>query len=195
MTSSLMNRYYKGSAIEYDEQNAVKNGKTKIRNLFYCQNNSHYKQTVLYYILLIGHIESNPGPNIVSGKPNLKNGSLKIAHINACSLLPKNDLIELEMSNNDIILVSETHLSRDIDNEDIQLRGFQNPIRVDRNRHGGGVAIFAKPNIYILGMATSTRLTGYSIKHPIIEYQNRYSVTRKTFFYENNDKIFRTINN
>jgi hypothetical protein len=44
----------------------------------------HYKQTVLYYILLIGHIESNPGPNIVSGKPNLKNGSLKIAHINAC---------------------------------------------------------------------------------------------------------------
>jgi hypothetical protein len=35
----------------------------------------------------------------------------------------------------------------------------------------------------------------YSIKHPIIEYQNRYSVTRKTFFYENNDKIFRTINN
>ena len=63
MTSSIMNRYYKGSAIEYDEQNAVKNGKTKIRNLFYCQNNSHYKQTVLYYILLIGHIESNPGPN------------------------------------------------------------------------------------------------------------------------------------
>ena len=88
-------------------------------------NNSHYKQTVLYYILLIGHIESNPGPNIVSGKPNLKNGSLKIAHINACSLLPKIDLIELEMSNNDIILVSETHLSQDIDNEDIQLRGFQ----------------------------------------------------------------------
>ena len=79
----------------------------------------------------------------------MKNGSLKIAHINACSLLPKIDLIELEMSNNDIILVSETHLSRDIDNEDIQLRGFQNPIRVDRNRHGGGVAIFAKPNIYI----------------------------------------------
>ena len=31
-------------------------------------------------------------------------------------------------------------------------------------------------------MATSTRLTGYSLEHPIIEYQNRYSVTRKTFF-------------
>jgi hypothetical protein len=49
--------------------------------------------------------------------------------------------------------------------------------------------------IYIVGMATSTRLTRYSLEHPIIEYQNRYSVTRKTFFYENNDKIFRTINN
>jgi hypothetical protein len=33
------------------------------------------------------------------------------------------------------------------------------------------------------------------IKAVIIEYQNRYSVTRKTFFYENNDKIFQTINN
>jgi hypothetical protein len=43
----------------------------------------------LNYIILIGNIESNPGPNIVSGKPNLKNGSLQIAHINACSLLPK----------------------------------------------------------------------------------------------------------
>jgi hypothetical protein len=47
-----------------------------------------------------------------TGKPNLKNGSLKIAHINACSSLPKIYLIELEMLNNDIILVSETHLSR-----------------------------------------------------------------------------------
>jgi hypothetical protein len=37
----------------------------------------------------------------------------------------KKDLIELEMSSNDIILASETHLSQDIDNEDIQLRGFQ----------------------------------------------------------------------
>ena len=88
----------------------------------------------LYCTTFYLNIESNPGPNIVSGKPNLKNGSLKIAHINACSLLPKIDLIELEMSNNDIILVSETYLSRDIDNEDIQLRGFQIPIRVDRNR-------------------------------------------------------------
>ena len=44
-------------------------------------------------------------------------------------------------------------------------------------------------------MATSTRLTGYSLERPIIEYQKRYSVTRKTFFNENNDKIFRTINN
>ena len=55
--------------------------------------------------------------------------------------------------------------------------------------------VTVKKVLSFLGMATSTRLTGYSIKHPIIEYQNRYSVTRKTLFYENNDKIFRTINN
>jgi hypothetical protein len=35
---------------EHHQQNAVKKGKSRIRNLFYCQNNSHYKQTVLYYI-------------------------------------------------------------------------------------------------------------------------------------------------
>jgi hypothetical protein len=42
---------------------------------------------------------------------------------------------------------------------------------------------------FFVGMATSTRLTGYSLEHPIIEYQNRYSVTRKTSFFENNDKF------
>ena len=47
------------------------------------------------------------------------------------------------------VYVPKTHLSQDIDKEDIQLRGFQNPMRVDRKRHGGGVAIFTKPNIYI----------------------------------------------
>jgi hypothetical protein len=41
----------------------------------------------------------------------ISNCSLKIAHINACSLLPKIDLIELEMSNNDIILASETSMA------------------------------------------------------------------------------------
>jgi hypothetical protein len=40
-----------------------------------------------------------------------------------------------------------------------------------------------------------TWLTEYYIERLIIEYQNRYSVTRKTFYYENNDKIFRKINN
>ena len=34
MTSSLMNRYYKGSAIEYDEQNAVKMVKQKLEISF-----------------------------------------------------------------------------------------------------------------------------------------------------------------
>jgi hypothetical protein len=39
--------------------------------------------------------------------------------MNVCSLLPKIDLVELELSNNDIILLSETHLNDDIVDGDI----------------------------------------------------------------------------
>ena len=46
-------------------------------------------------------------------------------------------------------MISETHLSGEIKTEDIQLKRFQNPIRKDRNRHGGDVAIYAKNSLHI----------------------------------------------
>ena len=55
--------------------------------------------------------------------PQLSSGPLKIVHMNVCSLLTKNDLVELELSNNDIILLSETHLNDDIVDGDIQIKG------------------------------------------------------------------------
>ena len=68
--------------------------------------------------------------------------------MNVCSLLPKIDLVELELSNNDIILLSETHLNDDIVDGDIQIKGYQCPIRKNRNRQGGGIAIYTKHHIY-----------------------------------------------
>ena len=116
--------------------------------LIFLLNNSHFLAFVLCLLLLIGNIEPNPGPNVAS-QPNITHGQLNIAHINSCSLLPKLDLIELEMSDNDIILVSETHLDKNIHDDDLLLKGFQKPIRKDRNRYGGGVAIYVNSNIYV----------------------------------------------
>jgi hypothetical protein len=49
---------------------------------------------------MMGNIEPNPGPNNPSNQPQLSSGPLKIVHMNVCSLLPKIDLVELELSNN-----------------------------------------------------------------------------------------------
>ena len=112
--------------------------------------NFHFNKCVLYFMLLIGNIELNPGPNSCSKSDQSKvcYGPLRIAHVNTCSFFPKVDLVDLELSDHDIVLVSETHLSEDIENHDIRLKGFQDPLRKDRNRQGGGVAMFVKSNIY-----------------------------------------------
>ena len=73
---------------------------------------------------------------------------MKIVHMNVCSFLPKIDLVELKLSNNDIILLSETHLNDDIVDGDIQIKGYQSPMRKNRIRQGGGIAIYTKHHIY-----------------------------------------------
>ena len=56
-------------------------------------------------LLLIGGIEINPGPN---NRPLYKN--IKIVHNNVCSLLPKVDIVFNELSDYDIIGITESHL-------------------------------------------------------------------------------------
>lgn len=81
------------------------------------------------YHLILGCIETNPGP-----ANHTRLSSLKIVHNNVCSLLPKVD-ITAELSNLDIINISETHLDSSIDNNSLIITGFHPPIRLDRNRH------------------------------------------------------------
>ena len=97
---------------------------------------------VIKYALLIAGIESNPGPQLNNKK------NIKIIHNNVCSLLPKLDLIEHEFQEYDVICISESHLDKSIDNDKIKLKSFQNPVRLDRNRHGGGVTIYVKNSLY-----------------------------------------------
>ena len=74
--------------------------------------------------------------------------NIKIIHNNVCSfILPKLDLIEHEFLDCDVICISESHLDKSIDNDKIKLKGFQNPVRLDRNRHGEGVNIYVKKNL------------------------------------------------
>jgi hypothetical protein len=41
------------------------------------------------------------------------------------------------LEKNHVICISESHLDKSIDNDKIKLKSFQNPVRLDRNRHGG----------------------------------------------------------
>ena len=92
---------------------------------------------------LAGDIESNPGPNVNEQKSK----DLSICHINSQSLLNKIDLIAVELGSFDIVTVSETWLDPSIENRDITIPNFQLPIRLDRNRIGGGVAAYFKTTV------------------------------------------------
>lgn len=89
---------------------------------------------VLYFLLIIGGVEINQGPEL--------NSNIKIVHNNVCSLLRKIDIIYNDLSEYDIIAIIEIHLDQSIKDTDIELEGFQTPVRLDRNRHGDGVILY-----------------------------------------------------
>lgn len=97
--------------------------------------NHHFNLIVTECLLLCGCVERNP-------RPLAYNKNISIVHNNVCSILPKLDIIRNELSGNDIIAISETHLYENIDNSELVLDGYHQPVRRDRNRYGGGVALF-----------------------------------------------------
>ena len=90
---------------------------------------------ILVLLLLICmDVEPNPGPE----------NTLSIVHNNIYSLQNKAIYIEAELSNFDIITLSETWLYGNFPEERLKITGFQKPIRRDRedNSGYGGVAIY-----------------------------------------------------
>ena len=66
-----------------------------------------------------------------------------IAHLNINFLGPKfESLKSLIKDNIDFLMISETKLSDTFPNGQFFIEGYSNPIRLDRNRHGGGIIIF-----------------------------------------------------
>ena len=112
-----------------------------------CHKHYEFVDIISMLLFLAGDLELNPGPNDspLDVSHNIKD--LSLCHINVQSLVHKVDLVAVELSCHDIITISETWLDNSIENNDIAIPNFQPPIRLDRNRHGGGVAVYVKNNI------------------------------------------------
>ena len=99
----------------------------------------------LLLLLLCGDIHPNPGPNIN------KSLGLSLCHINARSLGKPGRIDDIYeelcvLHEFDIIGVSETHLGPSIPDYKVDLLNY-NLTRLDRNRAGGGVALYVRNTI------------------------------------------------
>jgi len=81
--------------------------------------------------------------------------NLKICHINARSIYTSrrhNRLAELGVAASvhsfDILCVTESWLSSNVDNSCIPLSGYSEPFRLDRNSHGDGVMAYVKRDLF-----------------------------------------------
>ena len=88
-----------------------------------------------------GDIESNPG--LPYNNNNITLASLNV-HSSTSPTVSKLDLINLHSSSNSIYIIGlcETWLAYSIHNKDILIHAYLPPLRRDRNRHGGGVAVY-----------------------------------------------------
>ena len=70
---------------------------------------------------------------------------MKIAHLNINGLRNKTNLLKAELSDYDIICVFETKLSDTVETLNLEIYGFNQPIRRDRRfNNGGGLLVYIK---------------------------------------------------
>jgi hypothetical protein len=121
---------------------------------------------VLHFILLIGNIESNPGPYpaYISSTPLsaldiLSDKFISICIINIRSIRNKINFLQNFVDEFDIIVLTETHLDNSIENRDIELDSFdKNPQRKDRTNSGGALLIYSKEDIAFVGNTNLKRI-------------------------------------
>ena len=71
-----------------------------------------------------------------------------IAHLNINFLAPKFESLQSLLKDNiDLLMVSETKLDDSFPNAQFMIEGYSRPIRLDRNRHGGGIIFFARDDL------------------------------------------------
>ena len=82
---------------------------------------------------------------------------LKCIHLNGQSILNKIDLLQAETTWQDVIVVMETWLREEDNEDDLIIPGYHKPIRKDRTREpgagrGGGVAVYVKDHLAVKRM-------------------------------------------
>lgn len=108
------------------------------------ESNAVFLLFVLNTLLLIGNVESNPGPNSSSSTDDF----ILICNMNIRSIRNKLEFLHNFSDEFDILALTESHLDRNINNSDIYLDNYSTDIhRKDRTNHGGGLLIYFKDNI------------------------------------------------
>ena len=71
-----------------------------------------------------------------------------LAHLNINHLDPKFDpLKDMIINNVDIFFISETKLDENFPEGQYFIEGYKEPIRLDRNKHGGGILFFVRDDL------------------------------------------------
>jgi hypothetical protein len=95
------------------------------------------------------NINVNNFHNVSDEFDNLKNAKgLKIAHLNVNGLLHKIDQLRLLTLRTkiDILAITESKINSDVTDAEIYIPNY-NLLRLYRDRHGGGVAIYCHENL------------------------------------------------
>jgi exonuclease III len=91
-------------------------------------------QSLFFILLLSGDIELNPGP--------MYDRVIDIFHLNVRSIRNKIDDLYAIVHEFDIVCFTETHLDKNVTDDQIKIDGFNCIFRKDRNCYGGGVLIY-----------------------------------------------------
>ena len=87
----------------------------------------------------------------ISNGPPINIDNFKIVHYNINSILATDRLEELtdicRTLKIDVLILSESKLDQTIPNHLITIPGYHEPLRHDRNRHGGGVIMYIAENL------------------------------------------------
>jgi len=106
--------------------------------------------------------------------------SIAVLYYNAKSLIPKPDDLHAitEVHNPDVICVVETWLGEEISSAEVSIPDYQ-LLRLDRNRHGGGVLMYVRNNL-----VTNVLLCGpHNLELLIISVSNSVSTFCIGTFY------------
>jgi len=106
-----------------------------------------------------GDVELSPGPSMNPNNVNssfdsnatLTNSGLSIMNVNIQSLKPKLDILTVKAHSYDVLVFTETRLSSNVSDEDVEIPNFKKPFRFDRNDGlGGGVAHYVRDTLHAI---------------------------------------------